>query len=68
MVGIERGRTGSEQLLVLWTWLLKGYVPVAHMVADLDELEALASNDSGGDAPRGRVTHAALQLVDKNAA
>ncbi|MFN2564632.1 MAG: hypothetical protein ABR499_06410 [Gemmatimonadaceae bacterium] len=67
MIGVERGRTGGEQLLVLWTWLLEGYVPVAHTVADLDELDTLASNDSG-NAPRGRTPHAALQLVGKHAA
>jgi hypothetical protein len=67
MIGVVRGHTGGEQLLVLWTWLLKGYVPVAHMVADVDDLEALASNESG-EAPRGQTPHAGLWLVGKNAA
>ena len=39
MTRIDRGGNGGEQLLVLWTWLLEGYVPVAHMVAEPEELE-----------------------------
>jgi hypothetical protein len=31
----------SEQLLVLWTMLLEGYVPVAHIVADVDAMEVM---------------------------
>jgi hypothetical protein len=42
MVDMERGRIGGEQLLVLWTWLLQGYVPVAHIVADTEVLDVLA--------------------------
>jgi hypothetical protein len=45
MIGVERRCIADEQLVVLWTWLLEGYVPVAHTVADLDELEASASNE-----------------------
>ena len=67
MIGMKTGRTGGEQLLVLWTWLLEGYVPVAHMVADLDELEAFASNELG-DAPGGRTRQAGMQFEGRVAA
>jgi hypothetical protein len=62
MIGVERRCLGSEQLVVLWTWLLKGYVPAAHIVADLEELEAFASNESG-DAPRGLGPRARAKLA-----
>jgi hypothetical protein len=42
----ERRRLGDEQLVTLWTLLLEGYVPVAHIVADLDDVEALSVNPS----------------------
>ena len=42
----ERRRLGDEQLVTLWTLLLEGYLPVAHIVADLDDLEALGTNPS----------------------
>jgi hypothetical protein len=67
MKGMERGSVGSEQLLPLWTWLLEGYLPVAHIVAELDELEALESNEPG-DAPSGRAWHSHAQLARKEAA
>ncbi len=59
MSGMERRPIGSEQLVPLWTWLLEGYLPVAHIVADLDELETSESNDStdglgGGPFARSR--------------
>jgi hypothetical protein len=67
MIGMQRGRIGGEQLLVLWTWLLQGYVPVAHMVADLDELEAVPANGSA-DTSRGRASQQAMQLAGSHAA
>ena len=64
MMGMERRSVVGEQLLVLWTWLLEGYVPVPHTVADLDELEDLPSSRAAstrdgdlaavGNAPRRR--------------
>jgi hypothetical protein len=57
MIGATRRHIGGEQLLPLWTWLLEGYLPVAHIVADLDELEAPASNESA-ELPSGHVRHA----------
>ncbi len=50
MIGVETGHVGGDQLVALWTWLLEGYVPVVPIVADIDQLEAGASNDSG-EAP-----------------
>ena len=67
MISVERGRTGSEQLLVLWTWLLEGYVPVAHTVADLAELEDSTSERST-DAAREHVLPVSAQFVRRNAA
>jgi hypothetical protein len=67
MISVVRGRTGGEQLLVLWTWLLEGYVPVAHTVADLDELEDLTSGQSA-DAPRRRALFASARFLGNNAA
>jgi hypothetical protein len=67
MNGTERRSIGGEQLLPLWTWLLRGHVPVAHIVADLDELEALESNEPG-DAPNERHWHLDAQLAHKRAA
>jgi hypothetical protein len=49
MSGAQRGSVGGEQLLPLWTWLLEGYVPVAHIVADLDEVEALEPNEPAAE-------------------
>ena len=46
MTGSERRRLGDEQLVTLWTLLLEGYLPVAHIVADLDDVEALGTNGS----------------------
>lgn len=67
MISVERGPIGSEQLVVLWTWLLEGYVPVPHTVADLDELEALASGQPAG-ASCETALPASMQFVGKNAA
>lgn len=67
MIRGQRGRAGSEQLPVLWTWLLEHYVPVAYIVADLDELETSAPNDSVG-APGGRVPDMCARLGDRRAA
>lgn len=67
MIGVERGHTEDGQLLVLWTWLLEGYVPVAHIVAEVDELETLASSESG-DAPWERPPHVRSHLARKKAA
>jgi hypothetical protein len=67
MIGVERRHLGSEQLLVLWTWLLNGYVPAAHMVADLEELGVWASNESV-NAPGDRASHARARLARKKAA
>ncbi len=45
MLRIERGGVAHEQLLVLWTLLLEGHVPVPHIVAELeDEPDAVASS------------------------
>lgn len=46
MFSLERARIQSEQRLALRTWLLEGHPPVAHMTADLDELEGCASTPS----------------------
>jgi hypothetical protein len=58
MIRTERGLGATEQLLVLWTLLLEGYVPVAHIVAVPDEPEILASQRvvgaAGADAARAR--------------
>jgi len=64
MTSVTRGRTGSEQLLVLWTWLLEGYVPVAPIVADVDELEADASDQPN----RPPLDHARAQSARRRAA
>jgi hypothetical protein len=61
MIRVESGGTGGEQLVVLWTWLLKGYVPVAHIVAEPDESEVLSaggvdnSTSDNASPTRGRV-------------
>jgi hypothetical protein len=39
MSGDEGMRIDREQRLVIWRWLLDGYPPVAHIVADLDQVE-----------------------------
>jgi hypothetical protein len=67
MNGVERRSVCGEQLLPLWTWLLEGYLPVAHIVADLDELEALESTEPG-DAPTVRHWPLDAQLAHKKAA
>jgi hypothetical protein len=53
MNGSERRRLGDEQLVTLLTLLLEGYLPVAYIVADLDDEEALgtiASEDARRNA------------------
>jgi hypothetical protein len=67
MTRVDRAVTGSEQLLVLWTWLLEGYVPVAHIVAEMDGLE-FASPNAFDDRSRGNTPPASAQLVRQEAA
>jgi hypothetical protein len=70
MISVVSGRTGSEQLLVLWTWLLEGYVPVAHIVADLDELDNPddLTSEQSADTALGHVLPVSAQFVRRNAA
>jgi hypothetical protein len=67
MTRVDREATGSEQLLVLWTWLLEGYVPVAHMVAEMDELEFASPNAFDGRS-RDNTPPASARLVCQEAA
>jgi hypothetical protein len=46
MQGMQRRPLGNEQLVPLWTWLLEGHLPVAYIVAELDELETFELNAS----------------------
>jgi hypothetical protein len=45
MTGAEERLLAGEQRVPLWTWLLEGRLPVAHIVADLDELEASEAHE-----------------------
>jgi len=67
MTSTNRGHGGGEQLVVFWTWLLEGYIPVAPIVADLDELDAGASAESGA-TPREEAQRARAQPAHVKAA
>ena len=66
---VERRSLGSEQQVVLWTWLLEGYVPVAHIVAEDDPEEGDdAPSNAVADRPGSGGRSAPAQLVRRKAA
>jgi hypothetical protein len=67
MYSTTRASLATEQCRVLWTWLLEGEVPVAHIVADLDELEQVACNDTA-DASSGSARYAHARRTPMEAA
>jgi hypothetical protein len=69
MIYVERRGIGSEQQVVLWTWLLEGYVPVAHIVAEDDTEEGDdAPSNALADRPGSGRRSAPPQLVRRKAA